>query len=180
MKVSGYRHQVSGKEEHGGREVENRTSRGGKTGRPYNATIAAAQKWATKLHASLFRATGGRIGGRLVGSPVLLLVTTGRKSGLQRTTPLLYLEDGGRRVIVASNGGAAKHPVWWLNLKANPEATVEIAGRKTPVRAKEARGEEKELLWKKLVSMYGPYESYRRKTDREIPVILLETSEYKN
>src|SRR3712207_7255553 len=111
-------------------------------GRPYNAAIATAQKWAAKLHASVFRATGGRIGGRMVGSPVLLLVTTGRKSGRRRTTVLLYLEDGGRYVIVASNGGTAKHPVWWLNLQANPEATVEVGGRKTRVRATEARRSE--------------------------------------
>ncbi|MEJ7842438.1 MAG: nitroreductase family deazaflavin-dependent oxidoreductase [Rubrobacter sp.] len=146
-------------------------------GRPYNAAIAAPQKWATKIHASLFRATGGKVGGRLVGSPVLLLVTTGRKSGLQRTTPLLYLDDGDRHVIVASNGGAAKHPVWWLNLRANPEATVEIGGRKTRVRATEAQGEERARLWRRLVLMYGPYESYQKKTDREIPVILLEPVE---
>jgi len=146
-------------------------------GRPYNAAIATPQKWVTKIHASLFRATGGKVGGRLVGSPVLLLVTTGRKSGLQRTTPLLYLDDGDRHVIVASNGGAAKHPVWWLNLQANPEATVEVAGRKTRVRATEAQGEERARLWKRLVRMYGPYESYRKKTDREIPVILLEPVE---
>jgi F420H(2)-dependent quinone reductase len=147
------------------------------TGRPYNAAIAAAQKWATKLHASLFRATDGRIGGRLVGSPVLLLVTTGRKSGLRRTTPLLYLEDGGRYVIVASNGGAPKHPVWWLNLEANPEAAVEVGGRKIPVRATEAGGEEKRRLWKRLVGMYPSYEAYQKKTDREIPVVLLESVE---
>jgi len=146
-------------------------------GRPYNAAIAAPQRWATKLHASLFRATGGRIGGRLLGSPVLLLVTTGCKSGRQRTTPLLYLEDGGRRVIVASNGGAAKHPVWWLNLRADPEATVEVGGRKTRVRATEAKGEERRRLWGRLVEMYPSYESYRRRTDREIPVILLESVE---
>ena len=146
-------------------------------GRPYNAAIATGQKWATKLHASLFRATGGRIGGRMVGSPVLLLVTTGRKSGLRRTTPLLYLEDGDRHVIVASNGGAPKHPVWWLNLQANPEATVEVGSRKTHVRATEAQGAEKAHLWKRLVRMYGPYEGYQKRTDREIPVVLLEPVE---
>lgn len=146
-------------------------------GRPYNAAIAAPQRWATKLHASLFRATSGRVGGRLAGSPVLLLVTTGRKSGLLRTTPLLYLEDGDRYVIVASNGGAAKHPVWWLNLRADPEATVEVGGRKTRVRATEARGEEKARLWERLVRMYPSYESYQKRTDREIPVVLLEPVE---
>lgn len=146
-------------------------------GRPYNAAIAAPQKWAAKLHAAVFRATDGRIGGRLVGSPVLLLVTTGRKTGLQRTTPLLYLQDGDRYVVVASNGGAAKHPVWWLNLRANPEATVEVGGRNVHVRATEARGEEKARLWEGLVRMYPSYESYQNRTDREIPVILLEPIE---
>ena len=146
----------------------------GKPGRPYNAAIAAVQKWATNLHASLFRATDGRIGGRMLGSPVLLLVATGRKSGRGRTTPLLYLEDGGRYVIVASNGGATKHPVWWLNLRANPDATVEIGGRKTRVRATEAQGGEKARLWKELVRMYPSYENYQERTDREIPVVLLD------
>jgi deazaflavin-dependent oxidoreductase (nitroreductase family) len=153
----------------------------GLRGRPYNATIATAQKWAAKLHASVFRATGGRIGGRMVGSPVLLLGTTGRKSGHKRTTVLLYLEDGGRYVIVASNGGTAKHPVWWLNLQADPEATVEVGvevgGRKIHVRATEARGEEKARLWQRLVRMYPSYEDYQKRTDREIPVVVLEPIE---
>ena len=143
-------------------------------GRPYNAAIATAQKLATRLHASLFRATNGRVGGRMLGSPVLLLVATGRKSGERRTTPLLYLRDGDRYVIVASNGGAPKHPVWWLNLEAHPEAAVEVGGRKTRVLASEAQGEEKARLWKRLVEMYPSYESYQKRTDREIPVILLD------
>ena len=146
-------------------------------GRPYNPAIATAQKWAAKLHASVFRATGSRIGGRMVGSPVLLLVTTGRKSGQRRTTVLLYLEDGGRYVIVASNGGTATHPMWWLNLQADPEATVEVGGRKTHVRATEARGEEKARLWQRLVRMYPSYEDYQKRTDREIPVVILEPIE---
>jgi deazaflavin-dependent oxidoreductase (nitroreductase family) len=146
-------------------------------GRSYNPAIATAQKWAAKLHASVFRATGGRIGGRMVGSPVLLLVTTGRKSGQKRTTVLLYLEDGGRYVIVASNGGTATHPVWWLNLQADPEAMVEIGGHKIHVRATEARGEEKARLWQRLIRMYPSYEDYRKRTDREIPVVILEPIE---
>ena len=135
---------------------------------------ASAQKWVTKLHVAAFRATKGRIGGRILGSPVLLLVTKGRKTGLERTTPLLYLPDGDRQVIVASNGGTAKHPVWWLNLQANPEATVEIRARKDRVRAREAQGGERDRLWRSLVEMYPPYESYQEKTDRRIPVVVLE------
>lgn len=82
-------------------------------GRPYNPAIATAQKWATKLHTAVFRATAGGVGGRIAGSPVLLLNTTGRKSCEWRTTPLLYLRDGDRYVLVASNGGTPKHPAWW-------------------------------------------------------------------
>ena len=146
-------------------------------GRTYNRAIAAVQGLVARTHSSVYRATGGRVGGRVVGSPVLLLVTTGRKTGKERTTPLLYLEDGGDFVIVASNGGAAKSPAWWLNLKAQPEAIAEVGGRRLRVRAEEAEGEEKRRLWARLVEMYGPYESYQRKTDREIPVVLLKPVE---
>lgn len=142
-------------------------------GRPYNHPIATVQKLATKLHSSIFRATSGKIGGTLAGGPVLLLVTTGRKTGRRRTTPLLYLMDGDRYVIVASNGGAPKDPVWWLNLKANPEATVEVGDRTLRVRSEAASPEEKARLWPGLVKMYGGYEGYRRKTDRPIPVGIL-------
>ncbi len=142
-------------------------------GRPYNRTIATFQKWATWLHTTIYRATGGKVGGRLVSSPVLLLTTTGRRSGKQRTVPLLYLRDGENLVIVASNGGAPSHPTWWLNLRTDPEAAVEVGGRKLRVRAAEAEGEEKRLLWSRLVEMYGSYESYQRRTDREIPVVVL-------
>jgi deazaflavin-dependent oxidoreductase (nitroreductase family) len=142
-------------------------------GRPYGRPTATAQKWATRFHASLFRATAGRVGGRIVDSPVLLLNAVGRKTGRRRTTPLLYLRDGNRYVTVASNGGTRDHPVWWLNLKANPEATVEVGGRQVWVRAEEAGQEEKARLWPRLVEMYPGYESYQRKTDREIPIVVL-------
>ncbi len=142
-------------------------------GRPYSRVAVTAQKWATKLHTSLFRATAGRVGGRIVGSPVLLLNTSGRKTGRRRTTPLLYLRDGDRYVTVASNGGTRDHPVWWLNLKAHPEATVEVGDSEVRVRAEETDPEEKARLWQKLVEMYPSYEDYQRKTDREIPVVVL-------
>lgn len=146
----------------------------GSRGRPYNAAVANAQKWATKLHAAAFRASGGKVGGRMLKSPVLLLLTTGRKTGQRRTTPLLYLQEGDRYAIVASNGGTSKHPVWWLNLRANPDAAVEIGATKVRVRARETQGEERERLWRGLVGMYPPYEGYQKKTDREIPVVILE------
>ena len=115
----------------------------------------------------------------MFGAPVLLLTTTGRKSGKKRTIPLLYLEDGVNLVVVASNGGAPRHPAWWSNLCANPEATVEIGHRELRVRAREASPEEKERLWPRLVAMYGPYQSYRRRTDREIPIVILRPVEEK-
>lgn len=145
-------------------------------GRPYPQAAVTAQKWATKLHVALFRRTGGRFGGTLAGGPVLLLGHTGRKSGQKRTTPLLYLRDGEDLVIVASNGGAAKHPVWWLNLVTEPEASVEVGQEAWRVRAREAEPGERARLWPRLVEMYGGYAEYQKKTDREIPVIFLETA----
>jgi len=115
----------------------------------------------------------------MFSAPVLLLTTTGRKTGKRRTIPLRYLEDRENLVLVASNGGAPTHPAWWLNLRADPEATVEIGRRRLRVRAEEASPEEKERLWPKLVAMYGPYESYRRRTDREIPIGILHPIEEK-
>ena len=142
-------------------------------GRAYTPAIAAAQKWVTKLHVAAYRATEGKIGGRLMSSPVLLLLTTGRKSGKERTTPLLFLRDGVNYIMVASNGGTAGDPAWWLNLQKDPEAIVEVGGRTLRVRAEEVKGEEKRRLWTRLVETYPLYESYQRRTDREIPVILL-------
>jgi F420H(2)-dependent quinone reductase len=142
-------------------------------GRPYGKAITATQRAAMKLHSLVYRVTDGRVGGRMLGAPVLLLTTTGRKSGRERTVPLFYLKDGEDMVVVGSNGGTAAPPAWWLNLAANPEATVEVGDRKVRVRAEEAGSEEKERLWPKFVRMYGGYEDYRRRTDREIPVVFL-------
>jgi deazaflavin-dependent oxidoreductase (nitroreductase family) len=130
-------------------------------------------KGMTGTHAAIYRASGGKVVGRMFNSPVLLLITTGRKTGRERTTPLLYLEDGENLVVVASVGGAPKHPDWYWNLKANPEARVEIGDRTLRIRAEEARGEEKRRLWARLVEMYPPYEDYQRRTKREIPVLVL-------
>lgn len=138
------------------------------------ATLASkAQSMVTRTHTAIYRFTGGKLIGKMGKSPILLLVTTGRKSGQRRTTPLLYLADGEKLVIVASNGGAQKHPAWFLNLRANPEAEVEIGDRTLRVRAEEASPEEKQRLWPKLVGMYSGYENYQKKTEREIPVVIL-------
>ncbi len=126
-----------------------------------------------KAHSSVYRATDGRFGGRMFGSQVLLLNTTGRKSGQRRTTPLLYVMDGEDFVVIASAGGAPKHPAWYLNLKANPETSVELGDREVRVRAEEADPEEKARLWQKMVEIYSGYDNYQRKTEREIPVVVL-------
>ena len=126
-----------------------------------------------KTHSSVYRRSDGRVWGTMFGGPVLLLNTTGRKSGQRRTNPLLYVRDGEDFVLIASNGGAPRHPAWYLNLMATPNATVEVGDREFRVRAEEADGEEKARLWQKMVEMYPAYDSYQKKTDREIPLLVL-------
>jgi deazaflavin-dependent oxidoreductase (nitroreductase family) len=127
----------------------------------------------TALQVRLYRRTGGRLGGKMRGSPILLLDHVGRKSGTRRTTPLLYLDDAPDLVIVASAGGRAAHPAWWLNLRAAPETTVQVGAEHRRVRAREANAEERARLWPRLVTMYSDYDVYAARTDREIPVVIL-------
>jgi deazaflavin-dependent oxidoreductase (nitroreductase family) len=124
-------------------------------------------------HEFWYRLTGGLIGSRIGGLPILLLTTTGRKSGRKRTMPLVYLADGDDMVVIASNGGADQHPAWWLNLRENPQAEVQLGGSTKTVVAEKATGEERERLWRDVVEMYHGYDEYRRMTDREIPVVIL-------
>jgi len=128
----------------------------------------------TSAHAALYRLTGGRIGGRYQGAQVVLVDSVGRKSGKRRTHPLICTEDGGDLVVVASKGGIDKHPAWYLNLMANPETEVNWRGGKRRVRAREAGGAERERLWAKMTEVYPTYEDYQRRTDRQIPVVVLE------
>jgi deazaflavin-dependent oxidoreductase (nitroreductase family) len=126
------------------------------------------------LNAWLYRLSGGKIAGSMKGAPILLLTTTGRKTGKTRVTPLLYLRDGENIVLVASKGGAPKHPVWFLNLEANPDVGVEVGRTRERRRARQATPEERERLWPKVVEMYGGYADYQTKTTREIPLVILE------
>jgi deazaflavin-dependent oxidoreductase (nitroreductase family) len=129
----------------------------------------------TKGHTAIFRLTGGRVGGRMVGGPILLLHHIGAKSGKDRISPLLYLADGERMVIVASKGGYTKHPGWFHNLKTNPDTTVEVPREgKVAVRAREASAAEREELWPRVVDLYGGYATYQRSTSREIPLVILD------
>jgi F420H(2)-dependent quinone reductase len=125
------------------------------------------------LYTFLYRITGGMIGGRMAKLPVLLLTTTGRKSGKRRVRPLGYLEHDGGYVIIGSNGGTDSHPAWYYNLKANPSATIQIKDRKFPVVAEVIEGEERNRLWDQLVRVSAQYGGYQKNTARIIPLVLL-------
>jgi F420H(2)-dependent quinone reductase len=126
-------------------------------------------------HAFVYRASHGLVGHRFPGSPPMLLLDhVGAKSGRPRTTPLVYAVDGENLVIVASKGGYPKNPAWFHNLKAHPDVTVQVGSRRRPVRARVARAKERTRLWPLVVDVYGGYEDYRRRTDREIPLVILE------
>jgi deazaflavin-dependent oxidoreductase (nitroreductase family) len=149
------------------------TEREKSTGRDLSGPARLALKLGSGAHAGLYRATSGKLFGRMGKSPILLLNTVGRKTGRRRTSPLLYVMDGEDFVIIASKGGAPTHPAWYLNLRANPDATVEIGDREVRVRAEEADPEEKARLWQKMVEMYPTYDNYQKKTEREIPLLIL-------
>lgn len=135
---------------------------------------ATGLRWTGKLNVPLYRASGGRLGGRIGKAPVLLLTTTGRKSGQQRTAPVVYLADGERMIVIGSNAGNARVPAWALNLKAKPEAEVEVGRRRIPVRARIAEGEERADLWHKSNEQYAGFDDYEARTDRDIAVFVLE------
>lgn len=126
-------------------------------------------------HAAVYRATGGLIGQRFPGfGPVLLLEHVGAKSGRLRTTPLLYARDGESFLIVASKGGHPRNPAWYHNLLAHPQTTIQVGRERLQVRARLAGAQERERLWSLAVSVYPTYEAYQRRTDREIPIVVLE------
>jgi F420H(2)-dependent quinone reductase len=128
-----------------------------------------------KGHAAVYRATGGRVGYRMPGLPqMLLLDQIGARSGQRRTTPLVFGRDGENVILVASKGGHPKNPAWYHNLKAHPDVSIQIGSGRSDVRAREATDEERERLWKLMVGVYRGYEGYRRRTGRQIPLMVLE------
>jgi F420H(2)-dependent quinone reductase len=129
---------------------------------------------ATGLHKNLYRRTGGRIAGRFSNQPMMLLTTTGRRSGQPRVTPLLCIRDGDRFLAVASFGGDDRDPQWFKNLQADPEASIEVEGETIAVRAIVAGPEQKQALWPKVLAAYKGYSNYQRRTSRDIPVVILE------
>jgi deazaflavin-dependent oxidoreductase (nitroreductase family) len=108
------------------------------------------------------------------GAPVLLITTTGRRSGKERTTPLIYGRDGDNYVIVASKGGAPEPPAWYHNLSADPNVRVQVKADRFPARARTATAEEKGDLWRTMTAIWPAYDEYQGKTDRDIPVVVLE------
>ncbi len=137
-------------------------------------TNATALRWTGKLNVPLYRLSGGRIGGRVGKAPVLLLTTTGRRSGQARTAPVVYLGDGENLVVIGSNAGHSRAPAWSLNLKANPDAEVEVGRERRPVRARVAEGEERADLWRKHNEQYSGFDEYEARTDRDIALFVLE------
>src|SRR5215203_3916573 len=135
----------------------------------------ALYKVATGIHRTLFNVSKGRILGKAFGMPVVELVTTGRRSGKERSTMLAAsIVDGDRVVLVASFGGDDRHPAWYLNLQANPEVRVTMAGSTHTMMARTATEEERAELWPRITSAYGGYARYQKRTERPIPVVILE------
>jgi deazaflavin-dependent oxidoreductase (nitroreductase family) len=135
-----------------------------------------------RAHAKLYALTGGRVGAAIhVASgprpPVLLLETTGRRSGERRTTPLIYLTDGRDMIVIAANAGHPQHPAWWLNLTADPRATVQRGGERRDVVATEVEGARRVELWRRFAAMYAGLEAYQAQATRRFPVVALTPAE---
>ena len=132
------------------------------------------QRFFTGLHTRVYRASGGRVGSHIGPVENVLLTTTGRRTGRSRTTPLGCLADGERLVLVASNGGAPRHPDWYLNLRDHPQVTVQRGAAVHRMRARTATPQERAELWPKVVSRYAGYDRYQRRSTREIPLVICE------
>jgi deazaflavin-dependent oxidoreductase (nitroreductase family) len=127
-----------------------------------------------KEHVERYRATGGEEGHEWRGTTAAILTTTGRKSGKQRDTPLIYGKAGDAYMVVPSDGGSPTPPTWYLNLQANPEAELQVKAERFKVRARDATAEEKPALWEQMTSQWPAYDDYQARTEREIPVVVLE------
>jgi len=138
-------------------------------------TTDTLMKAVNVIHRAIWNASGGRIAGKGYGMPVLALTTTGRKSGQPRTVMLTSpLQEGDKYVIVASKGGDDRNPEWFLNIKANPKVEMKIQGKSQLMTAHVPEGAERADLWERLTSKHKNYAQYQTKTDREIPVVVLE------
>jgi F420H(2)-dependent quinone reductase len=135
---------------------------------------ATGLRLAGRFNVPLYRISGGRLMAKVSQAPVLLLTTTGRKSGQRRTAPVCYLRDGERLVVIGSNAGNPNPPAWALNLLAEPAAEVEIRKERRPVTAHVAQGDEREHLWRRMNQLYHGFDDYKKRTDRDIKVFVLE------
>lgn len=149
------------------------------TARPYTPAEerigSIAIRYMSRMNIFLYRLTGGRVLGKWMrGGAIGLLGHRGRKSGQTYTSPLVYLPDGDRIIIIASKGGMSKHPLWYLNLRANQDCEFEIGSTKRPYRARTASPEEKKAYWPKILAMNPDFDTYQARTTRDIPVVILE------
>src|SRR4051794_26314449 len=138
---------------------------------PSEATMKRIGKW----HVRLYRATRGLLGSRVDGLDILLLTTTGKKTGIARTVPLPYYRDGQHYVLIASFGGNDKNPAWFGNLRANPEVELQVGARSMKARAQIAEESERLRIWGQLTHDYPRYLAYQARTERPIPVVILQT-----
>ncbi|MFT4615378.1 MAG: deazaflavin-dependent oxidoreductase (nitroreductase family) [Bacteroidia bacterium] len=132
-------------------------------------------RWATKLNVAVFRATKGRVMNKFIGGyPVCIVDTRGAKSGKLRRIALIHLPHGENKLLVASQGGMNKHPLWYHNITAHPDVEIMVAGENKPYRARQINDEEKAALWPHLLSLYPDFDEYQARTDRNIPVFSCE------
>jgi deazaflavin-dependent oxidoreductase (nitroreductase family) len=133
-----------------------------------------AVQWMTGFNTVAYRLSGGRVAGHLLsGAPICLLTTTGRRTKRRRTVPLLYLRDGADLVVVASRGGMSAHPAWYLNLRTDPRAVVQLGPAAIAVQARDATEEERHRLWPALTAVYEHFDAYQVRTPRRIPMVIL-------
>lgn len=138
-------------------------------------TIKFFLRWASKLQVSVFRRTNGRMMGKFIGGyPICMITMRGAKSGKIRRIPLIHLPHGDNKLMVASSGGMPKNPVWYYNIKANPEIQIMVAGEEKTYRARQVSDKEKAELWPHLLSLYPDFDEYQARTDRNIPVFSCE------
>ncbi len=143
------------------------------TSQPEEAEVSAVPDFNAKTIAE-FRSNQGRVGGPFQGAPLLLLHSTGARSGETRVNPVMYLRDGERYLVFASKGGSPENPAWYHNLRAHPETRIEVGSETLEVTAAELRGDERDALWARQTELYPQFAEYQMKTDRKIPVVALQ------
>lgn len=142
-----------------------------------SSALKRVLKYFTRGHVWVYRRTNGRVGAKLLRFPAALITTTGRRSGLRRTTATLYLRDGDRLVLPASFGGRDRDPAWYLNVQAHPEVDVQVRSERWRMRTRDATAAERDRYWPALTDLYPPYRGYREAADRPIPLVVCEQVE---